>query len=378
MRERAIRNAAFVIAALFGGVILNVFWILLTDPKAVDFLAYWAAGKMVLGGAGADIYDIAAHRAVESLVVEPGLMPFPYPPPFALLVAPFGALPFGPSFIVWTVLTGAFYLFASRRWMAPSIALSQPGVLINGFIGQNAFLTSGLFMGGAALLDRRPFLAGAIIGLLVIKPQLALMLPVAMIAGRQWHAILGGATSAAVALLAGLLVLGLDGYTAFFALLAEHANFVATDRWPWAELASVYALVRSLGVGADAAWVAHGLVALGAATMVWLAWRGDHPGKVAILAAGTLLLPPYLLTYDCILLGLAVAWLIGDARRLGLGVVVFLLSLVHVGGVFRLYPPINGLPVAAMLAMGAIFWLGRRAERDDGAEASLPQTPSTV
>ena len=71
------------LAALFCGIIAATCWIMLTDPKPVDFLSFWAAGRMVAEGAGAQIYDIEAHRAVERTVSAVGILPFPYPPPFA-------------------------------------------------------------------------------------------------------------------------------------------------------------------------------------------------------------------------------------------------------------------------------------------------------
>jgi hypothetical protein len=49
---------AVAVAALFCGIIAAACWIMLTDPKPVDFLSFWAAGRMVAEGAGAQIYDI--------------------------------------------------------------------------------------------------------------------------------------------------------------------------------------------------------------------------------------------------------------------------------------------------------------------------------
>src|SRR5207249_2030439 len=116
---------------------------------------------------------------------------------------PFALLPLGLAFTVWVIVTGVLYVVASRGWTRPRLAVAQPAVLINGFIGQNAFLTSGLLFGGMRLLRDRPILAGAVLGALVVKPQLGLMLPVAMLAGRQWRAIGGAMLS-----VAGLLLLG--------------------------------------------------------------------------------------------------------------------------------------------------------------------------
>ena len=342
------------VAALFCGIIAATCWILLTDPKPVDFLSFWAAGRMVAEGAGAQIYDIEAHRAVERSVSAVGILPFPYPPPFALMLAPFGLLPFGLAFAAWVALTGGFYVWAARPWMQDRIALAQPSVLVNGFIGQNAFLTSGFFLAGLHLLRTRPTMAGAVLGLLVIKPQLAVMLPVAMIAGRHWQAIAGGALSAFVVLLVGLVTLGGKFYTAFFEMLSTYTGFVTQSRWPWRELASVYALLRYFGVAAGIAMSIHVAVAAVAALMVWHSWRQDRPGKEAVLAAATLLGTPYLLTYDGVLLGLPVAWLLVTGSRT-VAVMIWGSSLLSVVAIAGLYELPNLLSLGAIAALVACY-----------------------
>ena len=351
------------VAALFCGIIAAVCWIMVTDPKPVDFLSFWAAGRMIVDGAGAQIYDIEAHRAVERTVTAGGLLPFPYPPPFALLVAPFGWLPFGLAFTAWVTLTGLFYAIAARAWMPVRLALAQPSVLVNGFIGQNAFLTSGLFLAGLHLLKRRPLLAGAVLGLLVIKPQLAIMLPVAMIAGRHWHAVAGGALSASALLLIGLVALGGASYTAFFQILATYTGFVSDSRWNWRELASVYALLRYAGFADSIALSIHIAVAAIAGAMVWQWWRHDHHGKEAVLAAATLLAPPYLLTYDGVLLGLPIAWLLLQGQRPKTALLAWSLAFLTIIAVTGIYELPNTLSLGALVAIAGCYLAARTKEK---------------
>ena len=359
------------VAALFCGIIAATCWIMLTDPKPVDFLSFWAAGRMVAEGAGAQIYDIEAHRAVERTVSAVGILPFPYPPPFALMLSPFGLLPFGLGFAAWVALTGVFYVFAARPWMQDRLALAQPSVLVNGFIGQNAFLTSGFFLAGLHLLKTRPLIAGAVLGLLAIKPQLAVMLPIAMIAGRHWRAIAGGALSALLLLLVGLATLGSACYAAFFDMLSTYTGFVAQSRWPWRELASVYAFLRYFGLAAGIAMAVHVAVAGAAAVMVWQSWRQDRPGKEAVLAAATLLATPYLLTYDGVLLGLPVAWLTFTGNRAVAALLIWGLSLLSVVAVAGLYDLPNMLSLGALIALVACY-VPQRAKK----KAAAPHSPA--
>lgn len=355
MEHRIIRIAIFTFAALFGGIVAAACWAIWTQSHSVDFVSFWAAGRMLLEGAGAAIYDIEAHRAVErSAAGAMGLMPFPYPPPFALIVIPLGGLPYGMAFTAWVAVTLALYLLASRAWMPWLLALAQPSVLINGFVGQAAFLTSALFMAGIRLVATRPLLGGALLGMLVIKPQLGLLFPLALAAGRHWRAFAAAALTATMLAIAPLPLVGLDGYAAFVALASTFAGYVGAGRWPWQELASVYAFLSYFAVPRAIAIAAHLAVAAGAAALVWRAWRDDRPGKVATLAAATVLIPPYLLTYDGLILALPVAYLLVDARRAQWAIAVWGLSLLAVGAVFRLYEAPNVLPLAALVALLAI------------------------
>lgn len=361
MQHRLIRIAIFAFGALFGGAVGAVCWVMWTQSPRVDFVSFWAAGRMLLDGAGSAIYDIDAHRAVEQSVAGTiGLMPFPYPPPFALIVLPFGSLSYEASFIAWVTITLALYLIASSAWMPRLLALAQPSLLVNAFVGQAAFLTSALFMAGTSLMIRRPMLGGALLGMLVIKPQLGLLLPLALAAGRHWRAFAAAALSSTALMIASLPLVGLEGWAAFMKLASTFAGYVTAGRWPWRELASVYAFQSYFAVPRMIAIVLHLAVAMGAAALVWRAWRGDRPGKVATLAAATLLIPPYLMTYDGLILALPIVFLLIEARRTQLAITVWMLSLVPVGAVFRLYDAPNTLPLAALVALLAIEWVLRR------------------
>lgn len=373
MENRIIRGAIFAFATLFSGIVGAACWVIWTRSYSVDFVSFWAAGRMLLEGAGPAIYDIDAHRAVErSAVGKIGLMPFPYPPPFGLIVAPFGALPYEVAFTFWVVVTVALYLLAAGAWMPRLLALAQPGVLVNGFIGQAGFLTSALFMAGTGLIGKRPMLGGALLGMLVVKPQLALLLPLALAAGRQWRAFAGAALSSTALLIAALPVVGIEGYAAFLNLASTFAGYVTAGRWPWHELASVYALLSYFAVPRTIAIAVHLAIAVGAAALVWRAWSGDHPGKVATLAAATLLIPPYLLTYDGLILALPIAFLLIEGRRLQFAVAVWLLSLLPVGAVFGVYEAPNTLPLAALLALLAIERVNV-STASERVRTSLPQ-----
>jgi hypothetical protein len=227
-------------------------------------------------------------------------------------------------------------------------------VLVNSIIGQNGFLTSAIFMFGTAVLDRRPFLGGAILGAMVIKPQLALLLPVALIAGREWRAIAGGIVSSGALLAGALLILGPAAYQGFLEILPLYTNAMTASRWPWNEIASPFAFARHIGVAQLPALLIHGAVALLAALLTWRAWARRCERRVPILAAATVLIAPYSLTYDGLLLMLPLGWLIRDRRQPAAVAAIWLLCLLPIGGYLGVHSGPNTLPIAALACLWAL------------------------
>jgi hypothetical protein len=267
-----------------------------------------------------------------------GMLPFPYPPPFMFVVAPFAFFSYPVGFVLWVFATGAFYLWIMRS----EIALAHPCVITNGMIGQNAFLTVGVFAAGIRLLDKRPILAGAILGLLSIKPQLAVLIPVALLACGNGRALCGAVLCVLGVHSLGLLFFGVDAYRGFLAALPMYSTFAETGRWPWSELASVYAFARWFGANHFLALILQAAIAANAALLVWLAWRVNARYKVELLAAATLLVSPYLFTYDGLLLAIPFA-AAGRRSAIAFGLV----ALPVVSGIFELDIP-NTMPLAAL------------------------------
>ena len=336
-----------------------------SEPNITDYLSYWAAGKLALAGDAAAAFDVAKHRAME-FTVSPfkGLLPFPYPPPFLLLVTPFSLLPYMWGFLAWVVVTLAIYLLVVRRVIDAPYALAHPAVLMNGLIGQNGFLTAAIFTGGVTMLRRRPLLAGAILGTLVIKPQLALLLPVAVIAARLWQAIGGAIATSAALLLFSLALFGTGVFTGFLEILPLYGELMRQDKWPWNEFISVFAFLRYFGVDQTVALTVHALIAAGAAVLTWIAWSRDWDGQVPILAAATLLIPPYLLTYDALLMIIPMGYWLRQQPRPYLVGALWLLCFLPIAHYLNLYRGPNTVPLAAILTLGVIgarMWSSRSA-----------------
>jgi hypothetical protein len=376
--------AAIIVAALVAEFIWNF-----RHPTSRDFLSFWGAAQLALAGHPEAAYDRAALHAVQSAVATftRGEMPFPYPPAYLLLVIPFGLLPFAAGMIAWSLGTLAFYVSAARRLFPRSgwLAAAFPAVFANAAIGQNAFVTAGIFMVGLTLLESSPLAAGAVLGCLIIKPQLALLLPVAMIAGRQWKAIAGAAMSSTGILILGFVVFGQAATAAWLHQLPLYAAIARDGLVGWSKLGSVYAAARLAGLASGPAILLHALVLVVAAAAVWRIWRSacDYGAKVAILSAATLLASPYVFFYDGVMLVPAFLWLARENTRPAILLALWCLPLLMLAEIAAFDGAGVNLNPVVPIALGALVYARWRAgnavpERHEKGLSLTNQQPSPV
>jgi len=292
-----------------------------------DFVNPYAASFAARQGAAASVYDLHSQHLRETAVTggtDTGLLGFHYPPMFLLMVLPLSILPYLASWIVFEAATLAGYLAVLRR-IAPNIvglwlAIAFPAVLINIMCGQNGFLTTALIGGGLLLLDRRPVLAGVMFGLMAYKPQFAILVPLALIVARRWRASIATALSAMVFAVASLVVFGAPTWWAFLGSMAFTRKVVLEQgAINFTVLQSIFGATRVWGGGVGAAYLFQGLVALYAAAAVIWVWHSSQPFalKAATLAVGSLMVSPYVLQYDLVLLALPIAWLAMEGFQRG-------------------------------------------------------------
>jgi hypothetical protein len=199
---------------------------------------------------------------------------------------------------------------------------------------------------------QKPVLAGALFGCLVIKPQIGALVPIALVASRRWSAFFAAAVTAVGLCLLALAVFGPSAYAGFFAKLPLYASLARSGKWQWTELASTYAFARALGLNDAAAMVVHSVGALAAATLTWRAWKYEWSSAPALLAAASVLMSPYLFTYDALLLAIPFGFLL--KRSPAAAIAVWLLTLLPVLAFFGLYEGPNTAPLAAILSIAAL------------------------
>jgi hypothetical protein len=329
------RIAAYCRVFLALYLAIGLLWVGLADglidrmgkPLGTDFINVWAAGRLALAGEPQAAWDWTRHGEAEREAVDGAEIPYygwHYPPIFLLVAAPLALLPYAAALAAYVALGLVLYALLMRRVVpAPEgmvAALAFPGVFSNVGHGQNGFLTLALLGFGLLQLERRPALAGALLGLLAYKPQFAVLVPLALLAGGHWRALLAAAASAGGAALLSLAIFGPASWDAFFASAALTRGIVLEEgATGWERIASVFAAARMLGAGVGAAYAAQAVAAVAAALSVAWLWRGRAPLrlKAAGLCAAIPLATPYLLDYDLIILALPIAWLAGEGLATG-------------------------------------------------------------
>ena len=318
---RRVRGYALLIG-LASLALLAVAWSQAQGPQGSDFLAFWGGGRAVLFGFPEFAYDLAWQERTQTSAGFDGWYAFVNPPPFLFLAAPFAALPYPAAWIAWVVLTYAAWAWVSVRALPRlwPLVLVFPGALIAAGHAQNGFVTGALLVGGVTLLDRRPLVAGALLGALIVKPHLALLVPFWLAAGGRWRAFAAAAASAAGLLLLSWLAFGTNTMIGYVnSWQASAAIMRAADADFLLRMATPYAQVR-LFAGETAALVVSGVIALAMLALVVLSGRrfgGDAMAGGAFMLAATALASPYLFNYDLPFLVLPILWLVREGLRDG-------------------------------------------------------------
>jgi len=286
-------------------------------PWGFDFLVFWSAAEMAEAGRLAAAFDpqvLWAELRKTAPDVPYGYY-WLYPPTFAVLVAPLALLPYGAAFWIWTGAGLALYAAAARAIArdrtAVLCAFGATSVYITAYHGQNAFLTAAL-AGLACLffLERKDLKAGALVGLLAMKPHLAVFFPLALAAAGRWRAF--GAAAVSTILFAGVAVIamGPDYLAAFWAARGNYADLHDIESLH-ASMTTLYGAARLAGLASGAAFALHAAGSIGLAGLVlyWFRRAGVRAETLGLLLAASLLGSPYVMSHDLVWLGPAALFL---------------------------------------------------------------------
>jgi len=158
-----------------------------------DFFTLWSSAKFAAAHPVSAIYD---RQALQDFQMDLGEYPnralaFAHPPSFVFLTMPLGFTSYYVAYAAWSLGTFLCYFLASRcrriRSAAVFLSIFAPATIITLAFGQTGFLTAALILGGFRLAGNRPVLSGIFFGLASIKPQLGMLIPIALISARRWR-----------------------------------------------------------------------------------------------------------------------------------------------------------------------------------------------
>ena len=307
-----LRRAHGLTAALGVSVVLAIIdlqWSYTLHYKLAqpDFYVYYLAAQLGRARGWAAIYDPAVFLPqVTAAVGKP--LPYLNPPELAWLVTPLSFLPYPLAAWIWTAfLVAAFvfvwYLTAPGRRMMRLVHGVGAAALLPVFVGILFGQVSLIVVAAVALswwlLSRgRPWLAGFALSVLILKPQIAFLVPLALLVAGYGRVFLAWLAASVPLAVVTLLATGMG----VFEQISRSLQMVSNVPGPIQS-----SLLRQLPLPLAMIGIA---VVFGAAVMILLRGRGGGPSRpIAVGLVASILVTPYVNFYDLSALVLA-AWLI--------------------------------------------------------------------
>ena len=312
--RRNLATAAGAVTAILFAAFDLYQWVqaYMSDNFHNDLTFYYAAAKIGVSHGWQSIYDLRLQQeALDSLgsrIQIAELARYISPPPVAWLAAPFTFLPFQAAYFMWSALllvalawtwyltapgngrTRLIHLAAAIGWLPViyGLQLGQPGL----------FVALGV-AGSYALLGRgRPFWAGIALGALVLKPQLAFLVPAALLVSGRYRAFWGSVVAISVLALIAAFVVGPTGIATYQERLSFAAGVPVNRELTIAALVGNIPVARAVQV----------LLAVWSLALAYRLRAWGHEWIYVPALVGGLVASPYLHLDDLVMLGLA-GWL---------------------------------------------------------------------
>lgn len=272
---------------------------------SADVAAFWAAARLTLDGNPLAAFDKDALMALQQFSDVPfeAVLPWLHPPGALALLLPLGLLTFVGAWIAINAastasLAAMFWYWHPRRLALFGMLLFSPATLVCARQGQLAILLTAAAIGAGAALQRdRPFVAGLLLSMLTLKPQLALILLPLCLVSREWRLLAGGAVGVTILHLAPLMIFGLDYFPLWLQAVEQWAAvvFQGDGRVFLKHMVTWYSLFLYVGIATETAMLLHVSIAtlmVAATCYIW-----SCPGTSVTLRMGAMLLAALAMTH---------------------------------------------------------------------------------
>jgi hypothetical protein len=296
-------------------VVIALVFDLLHHPQhvGIDFHTYLAAAMVGLQQGWSHVYDQGLVAAAQRHLV-PGqyAQPFLSPPTVAWLAAPLTVFSYWTAFGIWAVLSFAAFAAAlawsgvsagAGRWIAVIGALTPWWVLHAVNLGQVVpLVAAGVVVSWRLIRDDNDIAAGILLAVIFLKPNTAILVPVALLAAGRYRAFASWLAAGAVLALIGLLLLGPHGMS----------GYVVQLRAPLPSGADSLTLKGAIGATGVVAAVLRVLI-VGVVFATAYRLRANVGLVVPTGIVGSLIVSPYLHASDLCLFA-AAAWMVWEMR----------------------------------------------------------------
>jgi len=233
--------------------------------------------------------------------------------------------------------------------------------------GQSGLFLAALVAGGLVLLDHRPWMAGIVLGIATVKPQMLLLLVPCLFLGRYWKTV--GALAAAFLLLVviSFVAFGTASWAGFLNHVLGGVDILEHVR-PLERMPSVMVAAALAGLSRSSATALQVLVGLLMLVAVGWTWFRRFPlairGSALLFAAP--LVTPYSFDYDLAVLTVAFAWMALEVGRRGWlrgeKVLTALLWTLPIAG--WMLAERTGVLLTPLVLLAAVLAVLRRARRE--------------
>lgn len=257
-----------------------------------DFVNLWLSGNLLRLGEVATIFDPFAYAEAVRSWFGVGLpLNYSYPPHALLLALPFGLIPYHWALIAWSILGVGLFYASARPYVSfsPVLAVATPAALLCLWFGHY-----GLILGAAWLYFFRNFGrpgAGAAAAFMTIKPHMGLLIALASLRSRA--VLFYSAAFFAVVVGISILVVGLEGWVAFFTKTTQTQRRILLNP---ADSAFYFRMMPSAFVAYGRGTLGWAMQAFFAGSALYIVFKSKP--EPFLYATATFLILPYVFNYD--------------------------------------------------------------------------------